>query len=99
VRKRKRPIRIALVGPLPGNRRLTKPLIVRVVWDNEYWLVTEPTYHIHTVGPTVRKAVAQFRHLLCDYLDGLNDREDRLSQHLTDQLAYLREMIQEHKIV
>jgi hypothetical protein len=81
-------------GSLPGNRRLAKPFKVRVTWDHHEWLVSDPAYHMHTVGPTISKAVAGFRALLCDYLEGLSEREDRsMSQPLQDQLAYLREMI------
>ncbi|OLD63925.1 MAG: hypothetical protein AUF65_00825 [Chloroflexi bacterium 13_1_20CM_50_12] len=87
---------VGLFGSLPDNRQLAKPLTVNVTWDSGEWLVSEPIYHMHAAGSTISKAVASFRHIFSRYLDVLSEHEDRpMSQHLHDQLAYLREMIQE----
>jgi hypothetical protein len=87
--------KVALTGPLPGNRRLAKQLVVDVTWDGE-WVVSEPLYSIHSGAPTLRKAMARFRRIFSGYLDSLSEHEDRpMSQWLIDQLAYLREMIHE----
>lgn len=89
--------RVKLIGNLPGQRRLVQGMPIDITWDGGEWLVSEIFYHMHTVAPTIHKALTRFRQLLCDYLDGLSEREDRLSQDLRDQLAYLRELIEEQQ--
>ena len=86
---------VKLTGPLPGNKRLVQGLPVDIVWDSGEWLVSETFYRIHATGPTISKAVASFRRILPQYLDGLTKREKDLGPQTQEQLAYLREMIED----
>jgi hypothetical protein len=92
------PRQAGLIGDLPGNRQLTKPLTVNLIWAKKQWRITEPTWLLSSAGPTIRKAVANFRRMLSDYLDVLNEPEEdlRVIQDLYDDIKrYLREMIEE----
>ncbi len=86
--------KVALTGPLPSSRRLTKPLVVDVEWLEKHWIVTESLYSSFGIGLTLHKAMEDFRHGLVDDLDSLS-KEGYLAQHLQDQLVYLREMIED----
>jgi hypothetical protein len=88
------PRQAGLIGNLPGNRQLTKPLTVNLIWEGE-WVVSEPLYSIHAAGPTIRKAMASFRNIFTMYLDGLSKHNGLMSERMRDCLAYLREMIEE----
>ena len=87
------PIFRAITGPLPGGRRLIRPLTVMVEYDEEEVVVSEPRFHMHASAPTEAEALAAFRRILSGYLDSLTRREKTLGQQLHDQLDYLRSVI------
>ncbi|HWS83975.1 MAG TPA: hypothetical protein VN207_06920 [Ktedonobacteraceae bacterium] len=90
---------IPLIGALPGGRELARPIVVRIVeedceeGEDREFLVTEPEYHIHAVGATMPEALEAFRRIFSGYLDGLTEREERLSPYMRGQLEYLRSVI------
>jgi len=93
-------LEVVILGSLPGNRKLAKPLRIHIRWDGEpldgEWLVSEPLFSMHSAAPTLAEAMIGFRRIFNGYLDGLSEHEDRpMAQHLHNQLAYLREMIEE----
>jgi hypothetical protein len=82
-----------LYGPLPGNRRLTKPLTVSIEYDDGEVIVSEPHFHMYASGPTEADAIAAFQRIFSGYLDILSSQEEMLSTHLYSQLQYLRSCI------
>jgi hypothetical protein len=85
-------------GPLPNGKWLT-PIWVRIIEENSEegedreFVITEAKYYMHGVGKTVPDAVEAFKRILLQYLDGLTERENRLSPWVHEQLAYLRSVI------
>ena len=90
---------IPLIGVLPRGRELARPIVVRIVeedceeGEDREFLVTELEYHIHAVGATIPEALEAFRRIFSGYLDGLTEREGRLSPYMHGQLEYLRSVI------
>ncbi len=82
-----------ITGTLPGGRWLTHPLGVKVEYDNEEVVVSEPRFHIHASAASEAEALAAFRRIFSGYLDVLASREDKLDSYLREQLAYLRSYI------
>lgn len=79
-----------ITGSLPYDRHLTRPLRIDVEWDEFNWLVSEPEFNMHAVGPTAEEAVEHFRAIFSGYVDVLTERERTLGPALTAQLTYLR---------
>ncbi len=82
-----------ITGPLPGGRRLTRPLTVVIKADDEEIVVSEPCFHLHAVGSTISEALAEFRHILSEELDELTADEEELGPRLQAELQYLRDLI------
>ena len=80
-------------GPLPGGRRLVRPITIVIEFDNEEVVVSERCFHIHASAPTEAEALNAFRRILSGYLDSLTRREKTLGQPLLEQLNYLRSII------
>ena len=66
---------MTLQGSLTGERRLAKPLVVNVVYEGDYWLVSEPLFSIHASGPTISKGIDAFRRIFSIYLDITNKEQ------------------------
>jgi hypothetical protein len=88
-------IEYVLTGALPDGRRIRESLPLRVVFDPEEVVVSEPTFHMHASARTFPEAVQAFRETLSDYLDLLEERRETLGIALRDQLAYLHTIIEE----
>jgi hypothetical protein len=92
------PIFVFIEGPLPKGRWLT-PILVKIVEEDREegeareFVVTETKYYMHGVGETVPEAIVTFMRIVSQYLDGLTEREDRLSPWMQEQLEYLRSVI------
>ncbi len=87
------PAFLTITGPLPGGKRLTRPLDVKIIHDDGEVIVSEPLFHIHAVGTTVTEALAEFRHILSEELDDLTADEQELGTRLQLELQYLRNLI------
>ncbi len=87
------PTFLKITGPLPGGRQLTRPLDVKIAYDDGEVVVSEPRFHIHAVGPTIAQASAEFRRLLSEELDDLTADEEELGPGLKAELQYLRDLI------
>src|SRR5260221_445535 len=55
------PTFLKITGPLPGGRQLTRPLDVKIAYDDGEVVVSEPRFHIHAVGPTIAQALVELR--------------------------------------
>jgi len=82
-----------LTGSLPGGRKLTQPLVVRIEYDDDEVVVSETRFHIHASASTEEEAIAAFRRIFPGFLDLLASHEDKLDSYLQEQLAYLRSYI------
>ena len=83
----------SIEGPLPGRRRLVRPITIVIEFDDEEVVVSEPVFHMHASASTEEEALAAFRRIFSGYLDVLASRENRLDQYLHEQLTYLRSSI------
>src|SRR5258708_7893471 len=81
---------LKITGPLPGGRQLTRPLDVKIAYDDGEVVVSESRFHIHAVGPTIAQALAELRRLLSEELDELTVDEEELGPRLKSELQYLR---------
>jgi len=84
---------LKITGQLPGGRRLTRELDVRIEYGDGEVVVSEPRFHMHASAPTRVDALVAFRRIFSGYLDVLSARESRLDPYLREQLAYLRSYI------
>jgi hypothetical protein len=84
---------LKITGLLPGGRRLTHPLDVRITYDDGEVVVSEPRFHIHAVGTTIAQALAELRRILSEELDELTADEEELGPRLRAELQYLRDLI------
>ena len=84
---------LTLTGPLPGGMSLTRPLNVNILYDDGEVIVSEPLFHIHSVGATRLEALQEFRYILVEELDELTTDEEELGTRLKDELRYLRSLI------
>ena len=84
---------LKITGPLPGGRQLTRPLDVKIAYDEGEIVVSEPRFHIYAVGPTIAQALAELRRLLSEDLDELTADEEELGPRLKAELQYLRDLI------
>ena len=80
-------------GSLPGEKQLTRPLKVRLAYDDGEVVASEPRFHIHAVGATRLEALKEFRRILSEELDDLTADEDELGPRLKAELQYLRDLI------
>lgn len=83
---------LKITGSLPGGKQLTRPLDVRIAYDDEV-IVSEPFFHIHAIGTTITGALAEFRCVLAEELDELTADEEELGPRLKAELQYLRDLI------
>jgi hypothetical protein len=86
-------ISLKIAGSLPGGKQLTRPLDVRIAYDDDEVIVSEPFFHIHAVGTTITEALAEFRCVLSEELDELTADEEELGPRLKTELQYLRDLI------
>lgn len=84
---------LKITGPLTGGKQLTRPLDVRIAYDDGEVIVSEPFFHIHAVGTTITGALAEFRRVLPEELDELTADEEELGPRLKAELQYLRDLI------
>ena len=84
---------LKVTGSLPGGKLLTRPLDVKITYDDEEVIVSEPRFHIHAVGATIAEAIVEFRRILSEELDELTADEDELGPRLQAELRYLRDLI------
>jgi hypothetical protein len=84
---------LRITGTLPGGRQLTRPLDVKIAYDEEEVVVSEPLFHIHAVGTTIAQALTEFRRILSEELDDLTADEEELGPRLQSELQYLRNLI------
>ena len=81
------------ITALPEGRSLTRPLEVRIAYDDGEVIVSEPHFHIHAVGTTLTEALAEFKLTLIEELDELTTDEHELGPRLQAELRYLRGLI------
>jgi hypothetical protein len=84
---------LKITGLLPGGRQLTRPLDVKITYDDEEVVVSEPIFHIHAIGTTITQALTEFRRILSEELDELTADEEELGPRLQSELQYLRNLI------
>ncbi len=84
---------VTITGSLPDGRFLTRPLEVKIAYDDEEVVVSEPHFHIHAVGTTVAEALSEFKYTLSEELDELTADEKELGTRLQAELHYLRNLI------
>ncbi len=84
---------LEISGPLPGGKQLTRPLKVKIAYDDGEVIVSEPYFHIHAVGATRVEALTEFRCILSEELDDLTADEEELGPRLKAELRYLRDLI------
>lgn len=84
---------LTITGSLPDGRCLTRPLNVNILYDDGEVIISEPLFHIHSVGATRLEALQEFRHILVEELDELTTDEEELGTRLKDELRYLRSLI------
>jgi len=84
---------LTITGPLPGGRYLTRPLNIKIAYDDEEVIVSEPYFHIHATGTTLGTTLAEFRRILTEELDDLTADEEELGPRLQAELRYLRNLI------
>jgi hypothetical protein len=84
---------LTITGSLPDGRQLTRPLNVNILYDDGEVIVSEPLFHIHSVGATRLEALREFRRVLVEELDELTADEEELGTRLKDELRYLRSLI------
>jgi hypothetical protein len=84
---------LEITGSLPGGKQLTRPLKVRLAYDDGEVVVSEPRFHIHAVGATRLEALTEFRRILSEELDDLTADEEELGPRLKAELQYLRDLI------
>ena len=82
-----------LDGQLPGGKWLTHPINVKIEEDDGEFLVSEPRFCIHASGATKTEAIEEFKRILSEELDLLNNDEKVLGPRLQAQLQYLRTVI------
>ena len=83
----------SITGLLPDGKHLIRPLDVVVEYDGGEFLVSEPQFHIHTAGTTLKEALEEFKYVLADELDELTTDEEELGPRLQAELQYLRDLI------
>ncbi len=81
------------ITTLPEGRSLTRPLEVRIAYDDGEVIISEPHFHIHAVGTTLTGALAEFKLTLLEELDELTSDENELGPRLQAELQYLRGLI------
>ena len=87
------PTSFKITGLLPDGKRLMRPLDVMVAYDDGEVIVSEPRFHIHGAGPTIAKALAEFKRILAEELDDLTADAEELGPRLQAELHYLRGLI------
>lgn len=63
---------------------------VTVERDGDQFLVTDHEINMYGVGDTVEGAVEDYRSVVLEYFEILEERAERLSEHLMRHLRYLR---------
>ena len=86
---------LKIISSLPGGKRLNRPLDVRIAYDDDEVIVSEPLFHIHAIGTTITGTLAEFRRVLSEELDELTVDEEELGLRLWAELQYLKELITE----
>lgn len=84
---------LRITGSLPGGKMLNRPLDVKIAYDEDEVIVSEPRFHIHAAGATLTEVVAEFRRVLSEELEELTADEDELGSRLQAELRYLRDLI------
>lgn len=84
---------LTITGSLPGGRYLTRPLNVKILYDDGEVIISEPHFHIHAGGTTLPATLAEFRYILTEELDNLTEDEEELGPRLQAELRYLRNLI------
>ena len=84
---------LEITGSLPGGKQLTRPLKVKLAYDDGEVVVSEPRFHIHAVGSTRIEALIEFRRILSEERDDLTTDEEELGPRLKAELQYLRDLI------
>jgi len=87
------PVTSFKITTLPEGRSLTRPLEVRIAYDDGEVIISEPHFHIHAVGTTLTGALAEFKLTLLEELDELTSDENELGSRLLAELQYLRGLI------
>jgi hypothetical protein len=90
---------LEIVGLLPGERRLVRPLAVTVEYDDGEFVVSEPRFSIHGSGSTLEDAVSAFRRMFSHCFDVLTSESENLDAFMYEQLEYLRSYIEPMGIV
>ncbi len=83
---------LRITGSFPDGKRLTRPLEVKVAYDDGEVVVSEPHFHIHGVGTTLPQALVAFKRVLAEELDQLTADEEELGPRLQAELHYLRNL-------
>ena len=63
---------------------------VTVERDGDQFLVTDYEINMYGVGDTVESAVEDYKSVVLEYFEILEERADRLNKHLMRHLRYLR---------
>ena len=87
------PFFLSIGGQLPGGRRLSNHIIVKLEDDDGEFVVSELKYHMHGEGATIPEAIEAFKRIFSGYLDVLSEEEGNLSSYMHEQLEYLRSVI------
>jgi len=84
---------ISIEGDLPQHMRLAQNIFVLVLHEDGEVVVSEPTYHIHGYGSTLEEAKQDFRQVLVDSFELLQEDRQVLDSHLQGQLSYMQSII------
>lgn len=79
-------------GELKDGRKLS-PISVWVSSEDGQTVVSEPLFHMHGYSATLAEALDDFRSVVVDELEALEEDEGHLSPQLQSQLQYLRSIV------
>lgn len=79
-------------GELKDGRKLS-PISVWVSSEGGQTVVSEPLFHMHGYSSTLAEALDDFRSVVVDELEALEEDEAHLSPQLQSQLHYLRSIV------
>jgi len=84
---------ISIGGALPQNMRLAHDVYVLAMQEDGEVVVSEPKFHIHGYGTTLGEAERDFRQVLVDSYELLQEDPQVLDAYLQAQLSYLQSII------
>lgn len=77
------------------NYRLVRPILVSVQYGESGKLVTSDSHvHMYGVGESLDEALADYESMLLDYFEDLAQNHDAISDYLSQQLAWMLEVIE-----